>query len=104
MSVKVRFDRDSIVQAVQVSGSGTPDGFVLRLQEVDLLGTPAEEVIRFLSGLDVLRMDEFCFRVVAPRLGIVLSRSVVPENEDDEDGRYFTAVLAAKQGAIDLEP
>jgi hypothetical protein len=103
LSVKARIDRDGLVQAIQVSGSGSSESFLVRFQGMDLLGTPADEVMEFLSGFDSLSVDEFRFRAVAPQLGLVLSRSVVPDDEDDEDGRYFTAVLAAKKGSIDLE-
>jgi hypothetical protein len=103
MTVKARIDRGGRVESVQVSGSGASESFRVRFRGVDLLGAPAHEVMHLLSQVDEIQADEFGYRVVAPHLGIVLARSVVPDDEDDEEGRYFTAVLIARQGSMDLE-
>ncbi|MCZ4100630.1 hypothetical protein C8250_007870 [Streptomyces sp. So13.3] len=103
MIVKARLDRQGSVESIQVSGSGSGESFVVRFRGLDLLSTPADEVINFLSRIDDISVDEYGFKMVAPQLGIVLSRNVVPDDENDEDGRYFTSVLASRQGSIDLE-
>lgn len=100
--VKARFDGQGLTQAVQVSGSGAFEGFGADFEGINLLATPASEVIALLMTLGTLGGDELGFRIVAPTLGLALARPTVPEDDDDEDGRYFTSVLTAYPGSMDV--
>lgn len=102
MFVKARFNGQGLVQAVQVSGSGAFISYNANYAGINLLATPAAEVIALLSVVDELRGDEFRFRIIAPRLGLALTRPTVPEDDEDEDGKYFTSVLAAYPGSVDV--
>jgi hypothetical protein len=102
MFLKARLDSEGRAQTLQISGSGAFAAYNAEFQGMNLLATPAEEVIRLLGTLDEVDSDEFAFRITAPTLGLALARDVVPDDEDDEDGRYFTSVLTAVPGSIDL--
>lgn len=100
--VKARFDAEGRATSVQVSGSGAFTGYNAEFRGINVLTTPAEDVMGLLAALDDLTSDEFAFHVTAPKLGLALARDTVPEDEDDEDGRFFTSVLTAVPGSIDL--
>ena len=102
--LKVRFDSDGRAVSLHVSGSGAFAAYNAEFRGINILATPAEDVIDLLAALDELKSDEFAFHVTAPTLGLALARDTVPEDEDedDEDGRYFTSVLTAAPGSIDL--
>lgn len=100
--LKARFDPEGRAQSLQVSGSGAFAAYNAEFRGINVLATPAEDVIDLLTALDEVKSDEFAFRITAPAVGLALARDTVPEDEEDEDGRYFTSVLTAVPGSIDL--
>lgn len=100
--LKARFDPEGRAVSLQISGSGAFAAYNAEFRGINVLATPAAEVIDLLTALDELESDEFAFRVTAPALGLALARATVPDDEDDEDGRYFTSVLTAVPGSLDV--
>jgi len=86
----------------RLSGSGAFEFYSASFAGIDVLAMPASEVITLPSRLDTLGGDDFGFRVIAPRLSLELARQTVPEHGEDDDGRYFTSVLTAYPGTMDV--
>jgi hypothetical protein len=65
---------------------------------IDIFGTPADALVMKLREITSVDVDEDGHSATAPALLLWLWRSVVPENDDDQDGRYFDSVLVARPG------
>ncbi|MGW6935384.1 hypothetical protein ACWGE0_35355 [Lentzea sp. NPDC054927] len=99
MSISLGPDRNGAVKAVEVY---RPDRDVdVTYRDIDVFSRPADEVIRLLAEIADVRVEDDGLLVVAPDLLLSLSRDMLPEDEDDEDGRYFGAVLVAAPGYYD---
>ncbi len=62
------------------------------------MDTPAVALVKSLREHTALDVDEDGHSATAPDLLLALWRSVVPEGDDDQDGRYFESVLIARPG------
>ncbi|MBA2948963.1 hypothetical protein [Streptomyces himalayensis] len=89
-----------LVEAVQVY---RPYGDVeVSYQGIDLLRTPARQVIERLGALTELEEDEGGRSYTAPELLLALWRPFVEdENPAEEQGHYFQSVLVARPGYYD---
>ncbi|GII23292.1 hypothetical protein [Planosporangium mesophilum] len=96
LSVSVGRGRDGNVEAVEVYGPSRDVTVLYR--DIAVFDFPAEEVIRRLSEIAPIQVEDDGMRVLAPELLLSLWRSVLPEGPDDEDGRYFEAALVAVPG------
>ena len=65
---------------------------------VDIFGTPADTLVERLREVTSIDVEEDGHSVTAPGLLLALWRSVVPDDDNDPDGRYFESVLIAKPG------
>lgn len=99
LSISVGRGRDGHVEAVEVYRP-TRDVTVF-FRGIAVFEIPADEVIRGLSELIPIQVEDGGLRVVAPDLVLSLWQSVLPEGPDDEDGRYFEAALVAAPGYYD---
>lgn len=99
MSISLAPDNCGAVKAAEVY---RPDGDVRVLYgDIDLFNRPAAEVIRLLAATAEVRVEDEGLWVVAPDLLLSLSRDTLPDDDEDEDGRYFGAVLIAAPGYYD---
>jgi hypothetical protein len=85
--------------AVEIYGPGQ-DAEVM-FGSISLFRLTADDVIRRLSAVTTVRVDEGGYGVTAPDLLLALWRGVVPKGPDDEDGRHWQSVLMAKPGYYD---
>lgn len=99
MSIAVEPDRSGNVRSIEVYRPTL--GVDVLYRDISIFGLPADDVIRRLSGYARLEVDGEGLRVLAPELLLSLSRDTLPEGPDDEDGRYFEAVLVAAPGYYD---
>jgi hypothetical protein len=65
---------------------------------IDVFAVPASDLIEQFRVIAAIEVHDGGQRVVAPDLLLALWRGVLPENPEDEDGRYFQSVLVAKPG------
>ena len=100
LSISVGRGRDGNVEAVEVYRP-TRDITVI-CRGIAVFEVPADEVVRRLSELTPVQVEDEGLRVLAPDLVLSLWRSVLPEGPDDEDGRYFEAALVAGPGYYGL--
>jgi hypothetical protein len=92
--------RESVgVEAVEIYSAGTVSGVVY--EGVDIFTTPAAELIDRLTASDEVTVEEDGRLVILPRQSISFWRATLPEDELDEDGRYFQTVQIAYQGYFD---
>ena len=96
MSIGLEQDRNRNVRSVEVYRPSREFDVVFR--GFSIFGRTATEVIRELSKSTRVEIEDEGLRVVAPDLLISLWRAVLPEDECDEDGRYFESVLVALPG------
>jgi hypothetical protein len=96
LSVSLGRGRDGNVNAVEVFRPSR-DVNVL-CHGISVFELPAEEVIHRLSEITPIRVEDEGMRALAPELLLSLWRSVLPEDPDDEDGRFFEAALVAAPG------
>lgn len=76
-------------------------GFRARCWEVDVFATPAEKVVHAFSQhaeLDISDPELGC-SYHFPALQVRLWRPFEPENDDDEEARYFSTVAVGDDGA-----
>ncbi len=96
LSIFIYFDVDDAVEAIEL---GRPqDHDVVSFRGVDIFDTPADVVVMKLREHSSIDVEEGGHSATAPDLLLALWRSVVPEDDDDKDGRYFESVLIARPG------
>lgn len=96
MSISAGPGRAGVVEAIEIYRPAADVQVVYH--DLDVFNTPAQEVVDRLSGMTPLQIEDDGLLVVAPELLMSLWRPVLPEDEDDEDGRYFDSVLVAAPG------
>ena len=96
LSIFVYFDVVDAVEAVEFGRSQGSD--FVSFRGIDIFGTPADTVVEKLREHTSVDIDEGGHSATAPDLLLALWRSVVPENDNDPDGRYFESVLMARPG------
>jgi hypothetical protein len=99
LSASLGRGQDGNVETVEVYKPGRDVAVFFR--GISIFDIPAEEVIRQLSEIAAIQVEDDGMRVLAPELVLSLWRSVLPDGPDDEDGRYFEAVLVAAPGYYD---
>ena len=96
LSIFVYFDAADAVEAIEF---GRPQGSdLVSLRDIDIFGTPADALVEMLREYAAIEIEEDGHSVTAADLLLALWRSVVPEHDDDPDGRYFESVLVAAPG------
>ncbi|MHA7132598.1 hypothetical protein [Oerskovia turbata] len=99
LSISFGVKRERLVDSIEV---WRPEREVrILLGALDIFGTPADEVTTALAATTRIDVENEGASVVAPDLLLALWRPFVPENPDDEDGRYFSSVLVAAPGYYD---
>lgn len=68
---------------------------------LNIFQTPAAELVDALALKTEVLEEENGHSFTAPNLLIALWRPTLPEGPDDDDGKYFEAVLIAKPGYYD---
>lgn len=99
MSIAVDQDRSGNVRSIEVYRPGRDINVLYR--DISIFGFTAADVIRRLSELARLEIEDDGLRVLAPELLLSLWRDVLPEGPDDVNGKYFEAVLIATPGYYD---
>jgi hypothetical protein len=84
------------VEAIEL---GWPQGSdVVLFRGIDIFGTPADTLVERLREVTSIEVEEGGHSATAPDLLLALWRSVVPESDNDPDGRYFESVLVLRPG------
>ena len=96
LSIFVYFDATDAVEAVEFGRPRSPE--VVAFRGIDIFGTPADALVTQLREITSIDVDEDGHSATAPDLLLALWRSVVPEDDDDQDGRYFESVLLSRPG------
>lgn len=99
LSIELGPDGSGRVKAIEVYRPG-PEVDVL-YRDIPLFSLPAVEVVRRLAELVRVVEEDDGLSYVAPDLLLSLGRNIIPEDEHDEDGRYFDSVLVAAPGYYD---
>ena len=91
----VHYNEQGLVEFIEVANP--MDGQIkVLLLEVDLFNTPADKVISEIENLARLTFDqndpELPYSYTFPGLELSFWRPTVPEDEKDEDGRFFESV------------
>lgn len=96
LSIFVYFDAADVVEAIEF---GRPQGSdLVSFLGIDIFGTPADTLVEKLREHTSVDIDEDGHSATAPDLLLALWRAVVPEDDNDPDGRYFESVLIARPG------
>ncbi|WAL63982.1 hypothetical protein ORV05_23695 [Amycolatopsis cynarae] len=99
MSIAVGQDRSRNVRSIEVYRPSRDVNVLFR--GISVFGLAADEVIRRISDVARLEIEDGGRQVLAPELLLSLWRGTLPGRPEDEDGRYFEAVLAAAPGYYD---
>ncbi|GAA2096446.1 hypothetical protein [Actinomadura alba] len=100
MSIEVETAPGGTVEAVQVHRPYGP--VAVEYRGIDLLRTPAAQVVERLGALTELEEDEGGRGYTALGVLLALWRPFVEdENPDEEQGYYFQSVLVARPGYYD---
>jgi hypothetical protein len=99
MSIAVEPDRSRNVRSIEVYRPSRDVNVLYR--DISVFRIAADDVIRRISDIVRLEIEDDGLRVLAPELLLSLSRDTLPEGPEDEDGRYFEAVLVAVPGYYD---
>lgn len=69
-------------------------GFVVYYKGIDVFGTKAEDIVNLIAQDAPFDQNdqELGYSYVFPALELCVWRPVVPESEDDPDGRYFSTI------------
>jgi hypothetical protein len=89
------------VEFIELSGGLAVRAFY---RELDVFGTPADEVVAFISrdaAFDA-KEREIPYSYIFPGLQLSLWRPTIPESADDTDGRYFSTVGIGQRGYYDV--
>lgn len=98
-TIFVYFDDSDVVNAVELARPD--DGESVTFHDIDVFGTPADEIIQALVRHTEVEVTEGGRSVTAPSLFLALWRATVPQSAEDEEGRYFESVLVASPGYND---
>ncbi len=94
---QVDFDREERVEFIELS-PGWPAIAVYR--GISVFETPADQLVALISqeaGYD--RSDpELGYSYVFPELELAVWRPVLPEDDDDPEGRYFATIAVGRRG------
>jgi hypothetical protein len=93
------YSENAGVQGVEIYGAGAGRGVVYG--GIDIFTTPAVELIDRLRSLYPVTIEEGGRMVTLPGQSISFWRGTLPEDEFDEDGKYFQTVLVAYPGYFD---
>ncbi|MBK3645957.1 hypothetical protein [Streptomyces sp. MBT33] len=96
LSISASPDSSGCVQAIEIHRPGSTD--IVRYAGIDVFSTPAAELIEWLGGRVNIEVHEDGRALVASELSLVFWRPTLPDDESDEDGRYFQTVTMAKPG------
>lgn len=96
LSIFVYFDAADTVEAIEFGRPHSRD--IVSFRGIDIFDTPADALVKKLREHTSIDIDEDGHSATAPDLLLALRRSVVPEDDDDPDGRYFESVLIARPG------
>ncbi len=96
LSIFVYFDAMDEVEAIEFGRPGSHDTVMYR--GIDIFDTPADALLQKLREHTSITVDEAGHSATAPDLLLALWRSVTPEDDGDQDGRYFESVLVARPG------
>ena len=77
------------------------DDSVVLFGDIDMFGTPADEVVAQLRRAHPVTERDAGSSYVFDTLLLSFRRAAVPESPDDEEGRNFDSVLIAKPGYYD---
>ena len=96
----VDFDEIGKVEFIELARSTK---FIASFHDKDLHSLLAEDAVAWVSTFGTLKTDipEAGYSFVFPDMQISLWRGVLPEDENDDQGRYFEAVGAAREGYFD---
>lgn len=98
-TIFVYFDDADTVEAVEL---GRPDdGESVTFRDLDVFATPADEVMEALNQHAEVEVTDGSHAATAPSLYLAFWRPTVPEDPEDEEGRYFESVLVAAPGYDD---
>lgn len=69
-------------------------GFSALTRGIDVFGTPAQQVLSQIASFSEYNQDdpEVGYSYVFPDLELSLWRPNIPENEEEEDGKYFSTI------------
>lgn len=87
------------VRTVEVYGADAGPG--VTYEGLDVFRTPAADLIHQLSATHNVRVEEDGRLAILPDQSISFWRATLPEDDFDEDGKYFQTVLIAHQGYFD---
>jgi len=87
-----------VVHVVEVSRDEYEYTDTVAWRGIDLLGEPADELIRKLAVQTDVAITEHGHSLTCANLLIALWRPTMPEGEFDEEGRYFRTALVAAPG------
>lgn len=90
-----------VVDAVEISRDEYEYADTVVWRGIDLLGEPADHVIRKLAVQTDIAITEHGHSLTCPHLLIALWRPTMPEDEYDDEGRYFRTALVAAPGYYD---
>ncbi|CAN7592437.1 hypothetical protein LJR027_004187 [Terrabacter sp. LjRoot27] len=99
MSVFVYFDEADVVNAVELGRAD--NGEIVAFDDIDVFGTPAEDVVEQLRRKTPVEVTDGGRSVTAAGLLLALWRPAVPESAEDDEGRHFESVLVARPGYYD---
>ena len=96
----VDFDEAGIVEFIEMARSKK---YVAVFHGHNLHGISANEAVELISRYDKLQENdtESGYSYIFPQLQLSLWRGTMPEDESDEDGKYFQAVGVARDGYFD---
>lgn len=98
--IGVYFDAQDRVDAVEFGRPYDTDDAVVH-DALNVFTTPAADLITQLRRHTTVHEEENGHTFTAPELLLCLWRSTIPEDPDDQDGRFFDAVLTARPGYYD---
>ena len=99
LSISVAPNHEGRLLAVEIYGPGHE--VEVLFESISLFTLMADDVIRQLSTVTAVHIEEDGHSATAPDLLLALWRGVVPEGPDDEDGRHWQSVLMAEPGYYD---
>ena len=99
LSFSLSHSENAGVQTIEIYGAGAGRGVVY--EGIDIFTTPAVELIDQLHRRHAVIIEEDGRLVTLPEQSISFWRATLPENEFDEDGKYFQTVLVAYPGYFD---
>lgn len=89
-----------VVECVEFVCVSLEDKIGAMLFGMDVFATPAAELVELISEQSAFDKDnpQLGYTYIFPELGLLLGRETMPDDEDDEDGRYFETIAVALPG------